>query len=66
MLRSGPGLGGRQSARDDHFAALVVCVEVGRSERSGEDLVVLVAEAHVPQNGAADLNWADALSQVSA
>ena len=54
VLRSGRG--GRESAGDDHLAALVVRVEVGRGERAGEDLVVLVAEADVSQDGAADLN----------
>ena len=50
------GRGGRESAGDDHLAALVVRVEVGGGERAGEDLVVLVAEADVSQDGTADLN----------
>ena len=54
VLRSGRGW--RESAGDDHLAALVVRVEVGGGERAGEDLVVLVAEADVAQDGAADLN----------
>ena len=54
VLRSGRGW--RESAGDDHLAALVVRVEVGRGERAGEDLVVLVAEADVAQDGTADLN----------
>ena len=49
------GRGWRESAGDDHLAALVVRVEVGRGERAGEDLVVLVAEADVSQDGTADL-----------
>ena len=55
MFLSRPGRRRRQSARDHHLAALVVRVEVGRGERAGEDLVVLVPEAHVAQNGTADL-----------
>ena len=55
LSRPGRGRGRRQSARDHHLAALVVRVEVGRGERAGEDLVVLVPEAHVAQNGTADL-----------
>ena len=54
LLRSGRGW--RESAGDDHLAALVVRVEVGGGERAGKNLVVLVAEADVSQDGAADLN----------
>ena len=54
VLRSWRGW--RESAGDDHLAALVVRVEVGRGERAGEDLVVLVAEADVSQDGTAHLN----------
>ena len=56
--RRAPAAGRRrgQPACDDHLAALVVRVEVGRGERAREDLVVFVAEAHVAQNGTAHLD----------